>query len=433
MKKNKFIKSSIILIIGGLITKALGMLVRIILTRKIGTHGIGLYSMVAPTFLLLISISGMGLTTALNVLISSKKYNTKNIMIISLIISLSIDIIIIIFLNIYAKCIAITLFSNKIFYLPILSMGYVLPFISISNIFRSYFFSNERMIPHVISNILEDLIKLVLIATFIKFFIGNDSITITFIILTNIFSELSSIIIFLFCFPKFIITKNDLKINKKNTKAILDISIPTTISRLIGSLTYFLEPIILTYTLVKVGYSNNYIISEYGIINGYVLPILLLPSFLTNAISQALIPNISNNYYNGNYKELNRKINQAIVISLTLGIFFTIIFIIFGDLILNILYKTNEGSHYIKLLAPIFIFHYIEHPLLSVLQAINKAKINMKISTINMFIRTIILGLLCLLKIKLYGLIISISLNIIFTCFYSWYSIQKIINKKIRN
>ena len=432
MKKNKFIRSSIILIMGGLITKALGMLVRIILTRQIGTHGIGLYSMIAPTFLLLISISGMGLTTALNVLISSKKYNVKNIIITSLIISLSIDIIIIIFLNIYAKALAIYLFSNSSLYLPILSMGYVLPFISISNIFRSYYFSNERMIPHVISNIIEDLIKLFLIALFIKYLTNNDSLTITFIILTNILSELSSIIIFLFCFPKFIITKKDFKIKKNNIKAILNISIPTTISKLIGSFTYFLEPIILTYTLTKVGYNNNYIISEYGIINGYVLPILLLPSFLTSAISQALIPSISRNYYKNKYLELNKKINQAVFISLLLGIFFTIIFIIFGDLILNIMYKTNEGSNYIKLLAPIFIFHYIEHPLLSVLQAMNMAKENMKISSINMLIRTIILGILCLLRIKLYGLIIAISLNILFTCFYSWYKIHKIINKKIR-
>ena len=35
MKKNKFIKSSIILIIGGLATKALGMITKIILTRII--------------------------------------------------------------------------------------------------------------------------------------------------------------------------------------------------------------------------------------------------------------------------------------------------------------------------------------------------------------------------------------------------------------
>lgn len=431
MKKNKFIVSSIILIIGGLITKILGMLVKIILTRKIGTIGIGLYSLITPTFLLLISISGMGLSTALNVLISSGKYNIKNIIITSLIISLSIDLLLLILLFIFSGTIATTLLNNPILKFPILSIGFVLPFISISNIFRSYYFSKERMIPHVVSNIIEDLVKLLLIIIFIKYLLFSKELTISFIIITNIFSELSSIIIFIFCFPKFNITKEDIKFNKKNIKAILNISIPTTLSRLIGSITYFLEPIIITTTLIKVGYNNNYIISEYGIINGYVLPIILLPSFFMNAISQALIPSISKNYVNNNIKEVKRKINQSISIALFLGIIFTTIIIIFGDKLLNILYKTNEGSSYIKLLAPIFIFHYIEHPLLSSLQAMNKAKINLFISIINMIIRTAILGLLCMLKIKLYGLLISISLNIIFTCFYSWYKIQKIIKNTL--
>ena len=430
MKKSKFIKSSIILIIGGMFTKVLGMLVKIILTRKIGTQGIGLYSLISPTFLLLISISGMGLTTALNVLISSKKYNIKNIMIYALFISLSLDILITIFLFFTSKYLAVKLLNNESLYLPILSMGFVLPFISVSNIFRSYYFSKERMYPHVISNIIEDVVKLLLIILFIDHIISNTRLTLTFIIMTNIFSELSSIFIFLACFPKFNITKDDLKFNKRNMKAVFKISIPTTISRLIGSITYFLEPIILTFTLVKVGYSNEYIISEYGIINGYVLPIILLPSFLTSAISQALIPSISESYYNKKYNELNYKINQALLISLFIGIFFTIVFVIGGDTFLNIMYKTNEGSSYIKLLAPIFIFHYIENPLLSTLQAMNKAKINMKISIINMFIRTVILAILCSLKIRLYGLIIALSLNIIFTCFYAWYKINKIIQKE---
>lgn len=430
MKKSKFIKSSIILIIGGLFTKVLGMLVKIVLTRKIGTQGIGLYSLISPTFLLLISISGMGLTTALNVLISSKKYNVKNIIIYALFISLSMDLLIIIFLFLFSKSIAVNLLNNEMLYVPILSMGFVLPFISISNIFRSYYFSNERMVPHVVSNIMEDVVKLLLLLFFIDYVISNTELSLTFIIMTNVFSELSSIIIFLACFPKFEITKKDLKFNKRNIKAIFKISIPTTISRLIGSITYFLEPIILTYMLTKVGYTNDYIISEYGIINGYVLPIILLPSFLTNAISQALIPSISESYYSKKYSELNSKINQALMISLFLGIFFTIIFIFGGDFLLNVMYKTNEGSSYIKLVAPIFIFHYIEQPLLSTLQAMNKAKINMKISLINMIIRTLGLAILCSLKIKLYSLIIALSLNIIFTCLYAWWNITKIIEKE---
>ena len=427
MKKNKFIKSSIILIIGGMITKILGMIIKIVLTRYIGTETLGLYSLVTPTFLLLISISGFGLTTALNVLISSNKYNNKNLIIYSLFISLTIDILIMIILLFSSKSIALILLKNEILYIPILSIGFILPFITVSNIFRSYYFSKERMIPHVISNILEDLIKLILIILFIDIFLNNKSNTLTFILIINIFSELSSIIIFLFNFPKFTITKEDIKYNKNNIKSILSISIPTTLSRLIGSITYFLEPIILTLILTKVGYDNKYIIYQYGIINGYVLPILLLPSFITNSISQALIPNISLYYTNKKYNIVRKRINQALIISLILGIIFTTIFIIFRNNILHIMFNTYEGSNYILFLAPIFIFHYIEHPLLASLQAMNKAKENMKISLINMFIRTIILGILCSLKIDLYGLLISISLNILFTCIYSYNKIKKIL------
>ena len=77
--KNKFIKSTIILIIGGFITKLLGMIIKIFLTRLIGTEGIGLYSMIMPTFMLLNSIAQLGLPTALNILIANEKYNTKNL------------------------------------------------------------------------------------------------------------------------------------------------------------------------------------------------------------------------------------------------------------------------------------------------------------------------------------------------------------------
>ena len=50
MKKETFIKSTIILIFGGAITKALGMLIKIIMTRIVGTEGISLYMLVFPTF-----------------------------------------------------------------------------------------------------------------------------------------------------------------------------------------------------------------------------------------------------------------------------------------------------------------------------------------------------------------------------------------------
>ena len=149
-----------------------------------------------------------------------------------------------------------------------------------------------------------------------------------------------------------------------------------------------------------------------------------------NAISQALIPNITKNYYDGKFKDLSKKLNQALTISLILGIIFTIILTTCGSIILKLMYNTEKGLNYIRILSPLFIFHYLEQPLLSTLQAMNKAKENMKISTINMLIRTIGLAILCSLKIKLYGLIIAIGINIMFTCIYSWFKINKIISNK---
>ena len=75
--KNKFIISTIILIIGGLITKVLGMVIKIFLTRTIGTDGISLYMLVLPTFNLFITLCNLGVPTAITKLVSEKKKNSK--------------------------------------------------------------------------------------------------------------------------------------------------------------------------------------------------------------------------------------------------------------------------------------------------------------------------------------------------------------------
>ena len=75
--KNKFIKSTIILIIGGGITKLLAMVIKIYLTRAIGDDGIGLYMMVLPTFNLFITLCSMSLSTSISKLISERRNNKK--------------------------------------------------------------------------------------------------------------------------------------------------------------------------------------------------------------------------------------------------------------------------------------------------------------------------------------------------------------------
>ena len=426
--KNTFIKSTIILIIGGFITKILGMLIKIITTRMIGSNGYGLYALIMPTMMLLISISQLGLPTALNVLIAKNK-NTKRLITASLIISLTIDLLIMIFLICSAKYISTTLLHEKRVYYGLISIGLILPFISISNMLRSYFFAKERMLPHVITNVLEDVIKLIAIFIFLPFFISKGiKSAIAFIVLTNILSELTSIIGFIILIPKFKYKKEEIKPTKQDVKSLLNIALPTTGSRIVGSIVYFLEPIIITYVLYKVGFDNNYIVKEYGIINGYVLPLILLPSFFTSALSQALIPNVSKNYSKGKYDLVERKIKQAIICSLLIGIPCTIIFTLTPEIPLKIIYNTAEGIDYIKFLAPVCILHYIQAPISSSLQAMNKAKISLKGTIYGTIIRTILLFILSF-KLGMWGLILATSINIAFVTIFDYINIKKALKK----
>lgn len=415
MKKNKFLKMTMLLIIGGFITKILGMLIKIVMTRFIGTEGIGIYMLIMPTFSLLVSLTQFGFPVAISKLVAEDRFNNKKLVFGIIPISLGICFIILLVLLSSGQFIATELLKEERTYLGLISIGFILPFIAISSILRAYFFGKEKMFPHVISNILEDVIRLVLIILFVPSILKMGlSYVVAFLILISIFSELSSIIIFLICLPnKISLKKEDFKPKKDYLKTVLSISIPTTGSRIIGSIGYFLEPIILAYTFKQCGYSNNFMITEYGILNGYVLPLLLLPSFFTMAISQALIPIISKTYTQHNLKETKRKIKQAIFYSLVVGIPCTLLFMLIPEIPLRLIYNTTEGISYIKILAPICLLYYIQSPLNGTLQAMGKAKEAMKGTLLGMIFRTTFLFVFSLLHIGMWGLVIAVSTNII--------------------
>ena len=422
--KNKFIKSTIILIIGGGITKLLAMVFKIFLTRAIGDNGIGLYMMVLPTFNLFITLCSLSLSTSISKLISERRKSKK--VILSIVpISLIYNFILMFLIILFAPYISNNLLKNSLTCYPIMAIGFTLPFICISSILKGYFYGNENMTPFVISNIIEQIVRLLLIIFVIpKLMIYGVKVAVCGVVLINVLSELSSIICLILYIPNKKINLSDFKFDKVIFKDILNISLPSTGSRLIGSISYFFEPIILTFILLYVGYSNDYITQEYGVITGYVQPLLLLPSFFTMAISTSLLPVISSSYSRGNYNYAKKKLKQALIISLFIGIIFTIIFMIIPEFLLKFIYNTNMGVNYIRVICPFFLLHYIQGPLTSYLQAINKADAAMRGTLVGAIIKNILLLILPLF-IGIWGFIVSSIVNIFYVTIQHIYYVRK--------
>lgn len=424
--KEKFIKSTLILLIGGLVTKVLSLVIKITMTRLMGPKGLSMYMLVLPTFSLLINIGTFSLPLALSKLISEDTRNNKNLFFSVLPIILVINLSLIILIIISAKYISTTLLKNSDLYISILSMSLVIPFTTISSICRSYFFGKEKMYPHVISNIIENITRLILMIIGIPYFLKFSlKITISFIILSNIISEVTSTLILILYLPKQITLKReDFIPNKVYIKDTLKISVSNTMSRLIGSIAYFLEPIILIEFLSK-NYSLSYITTEYGVIGGYVIPLILLPSFFTLAISQALLPLVSKEYTKNNLLYIKRKIKQTLILSLAMGLIVTIPLTLKPELFLNLIYKTTIGSNYMKILAPICLLEYIQSPISFSLDAMGKSKDNFITSIISISSRLLSLIILSNFKIGIYAYIISLSINIILTTLYPYKKLKK--------
>ncbi len=424
--KRKFIKSTLLLLIGGFITKLLGLIIKVYLSRILHPKALGLYMLILPTFLLVINLSQFSFPLALAKLISEGKRNNKRLVLSVMPLVIIINIIIILSLILLAPIISNHLLKQSETYPGILAIALVVPFTTISSICRSYFFGKEKLIPHIVSNIIESISRLLILFIIGNYFINLDyQYTVCILILLNIVSEVISTIILIIFIPKGVtITKKDLYPKREYIKDSLEICIPNTTNQFIASIGYFLEPIILTYCLLKTNYSIHYITYEYGILSGYVIPLILLPSFFTQAISTALLPTLAREYSNKNYKKVKSLLLFSLIISIIIGITTTIIFILKANQLLLIFYHTNRGISYLKIMAPIFLLQYIQAPLFSYLNAINESNTILKSTIIGTISRIIILFLFSKFRIGIWSLVIAISINIVIT---SIYLIKKVI------
>lgn len=410
---------TLILLTGGFFSKLLGFILRIIITRQIGTYGVSLYSLITPTFGLFITIATFSYPVAISKVINVRGKSSKKAIFSSIPISLLLNLFTILVILIISKPLANVFLKEPKLYVPLLSIGFTLPFIGLSSIIKGYYWGKQRMGVYILSNIVEQIVRITILVFLIPILIEKSLIlTISVIILVNIVSETSSIIVMLLGLPKGIsIKKEDIRPDKEYVKDVMNICIPSTSSKIVGSIAHFLEPIVLINVLSLVGYPSDFIIREYGIINGYSLALLLIPQFFTMSISTSLIPELSKNYSENNICKCKSRILQITGLSLAIGAFSTGIIFVIPEYLLNIIYKTNLGVNYIKVLAPFFLLYFINTPLANALQALDMSKEEMNITLITSILKLVLLVILSLFKIGLYSLILSIIITLIISTY----------------
>ena len=127
----------------------------------------------------------------------------------------------------------------------------------------------------------------------------------------------------------------------------------------------------------------------------------------------------------GNKQKCKKRVKQIILLSLSIGFITTLILFLFPEFFLNLLFGEVQGVEYIRILAPFMLLYFIDLPIISSLQALNWAKANMVITILGSLIKLLLIFSLSLLKIGIYGLVISIIVNLMLVTFLNYKALKK--------
>lgn len=424
-----------------MITRFLGFINRIVVARVMGEEGIGLYNMALPTLFLMYTISQVGLPLAISKRVAEadakKDYQKiRRILVVSLTITCSLSIIssIIMFISIpYISNVLLT--DARVFY-PMMAIIPIIPISAVGSVIRGYFQGRQNMKPQSFAQVIEQFVRISCVFFLVQWLIpyGVEFAAVGAMI-SVIIGEVVSLLYMLRMFKKKKRIKirknlwNVLRNGKETMNQLFSIAIPNTASRFVNSIANFLEPILVAQSLALAGFHSTIATKQYGALTGYAIPLLFLPTFITHSLAVALVPNISEAEAKQHFQLIHYRILQAVRLSFASGAIATVLLTLFADQILTYMYGTDNAKYFLYIMAPCFIFMYIQFPLNATLQALDHAKQAMWNSIIATTIKFVVLIVLATNPdIGIYGAAIAMCVGVMIGTILHLLSLRRKIN-----
>lgn len=420
MKRFKFfIFNTSVLILTSLIFRAIDIYFTAYVASKIGSENVGIYQLVMSVYLFGITLATSGINLAVTRVISEElaldnqgavNKVMRKCLYITLITSITTSIIL--FINsdfIVSKCLHNKV-SNSVIHLVCLA----LPLISMSSAIAGYFAGVRRIYKNAIGQFIEHVAKVVVTALILMIYLPNGLEYSCFALILG--DLLSEVISFVYIYIIYLFDKRkyrkypELVKNNNYTNKVLRISIPIAITSYIRSGLSTFKQLIIPSSLEKSGINCTESLSKYGIINGMALPIIMFPDILVKSFASLLIPEFSRYYAKKDYKRIKQVTALLLFLIASAAFLLTFVLFFFSDALANIIYKDISVGYYIKILAPLATFIYVDTVVDSVLRGLDAQVGVMVINILDLVLSTSFIYF-AVPNLGLIGYIISIYMS----------------------
>lgn len=423
-RAKKYFFNALLLSLVSLVMRGVGVAFNAYVSSKIGPQGMGLLTLTSGIYGFAITFACSGINLAVVRLISTsiarRDAKERKIMRASFLYCLLFSVLAGIILFICAEKIGTGLLHDSRVVPSIRLFAFSLPAISISSAINGYFCAVRRVYKNVISQVLEQGVKIGLVSYLFTILSGSslETMCTAFVaggVVSEIGSALISAILYLFDRKKHLNFSQSSSFNSHRGElySICSVALPVAISAYARSALSTIEHLAIPWGLGRCGLDYETSIASYGILHGMVIPLLLFPSAMLGAFSSLLVPELSEASAQKNDTRIKYIVSRVFALSLLFSVGVSGIFVSFSHEIGLYLYGSAEAGEYIRLLSPLIPLMYLDGAVDAMLKGLGKQLYTMRVNISDSLI-SVILILLLLPKMGITGYVVVIFITEMF-------------------
>lgn len=401
MSKNNFLKGAAVLGIAGIIVKVIGIFFRIPLTRWIGEDGMGYYGSVYPIYTLFLIISTAGIPVAISRMVSEriavKNYaGAHKVFQISIWLmgALGLASFCIVYFN--AGFIENSILHNPGARLSLEAIAPSLLLVPIMSAYRGYFQGRQNMNPTAISQLFEQLFRVVVGLGLAYFLLdsGYEAVCAGATFGSTAGAAAGLFVVVIIYLLSLNTIKRYIRRNKSHSqlestssivKKILIIAIPITIGASILPLMGAIDASVVMGRLQATGWTHEQANALWGRFSGYCNSLIGLPQVFVQAIAMSLVPAISAGFRLKDLGEVKENMKLAMRTAMIIGFPCAAGMFALAEPILKLLYLTPDTAAEITAAVPTLrlmcfsiIFMSSLQTLTGILQGIDRQNVPVK-------------------------------------------------------
>ena len=393
MGKDKFLKGALILTVAGLLVKVIGSVNRILLSRLLGGEGIGLYQMAYPIYLLMLSVCSAGVPVAVSIIVA-EKVAKNDYAEAHRIFKVTLGL-----MAMFGLACSLILYGMAGF---LVDSGWVrdsrayyalavLPpavfFSSILASFRGYFQGYQMMTPPAVSQILEQLVRVISMIGLAYFLLPYGlAYAAAGAAFGAVPGGLTGLIVLTWFYRK---ARKEWKVKiEKQTESVAEsvktiakrlvlLAIPVSCANLLIPVTSSIDMLLVPNGLGRAGFGVEAATTLFGYLTGMAQPLLMMATIPTLSLAASLVPAVSEACTLQRSDEILHKANYAFKICLLLVLPASVGMWALAGPISGTLYGTMKAAPVIAHLAPSITFLGVFQVTTGALQGIGKTAIPM--------------------------------------------------------